>query len=412
MDVNLYLIILKAFLNKDKYETFRSYLNLDLLDKNHPELYRLFVALDELHKQGSNSTQYTLEDLRLGLFTLYPKANSGSYYDPIFKQLDELSYSDDAIMLYLRQLESRGKALKLAKQALDIAEGKGEYTDLRIEEETVIDDESWKENFVVNDYVKLMEARDQSPGLHWRLPSLNAALGPLRKGNFGFVFARPETGKTTFLASEISYMAEQTDRPVIWFNNEQAGEDVMKRAIQGALGWTEAQMEEDREATREAFMLNHSNFIINDDGDTTKREVERICKAVNPALIVFDQIDAIKGFAADRNDLELKAIYEWARALCKTYGPVIGICQAGGSGEEKKWLTMNDVDSSKTGKQGTADWILGIGCIHEPGSEYLRFMHLSKNKLQGDKNSDPQMRHGRWTVFMRPEIARYEEIGG
>ena len=55
--------------------------------------------------------------------------------------------------------------------------------------------------------------------------------------------------------------------------------------------------------------------------------------------------------------------------------------------------------------------VLGIGKIHEQGSEYLRFMHLSKNKLHGDKDSDPQMRHGRWQVFIRPEIARYVEIG-
>jgi replicative DNA helicase len=64
-------------------------------------------------------------------------------------------------------------------------------------------------------------------------------LGSLRKGDFGFVFARPETGKTTFLASEISFMAEQLsddDGPSLWINNEEQSEKPMLRCIQATLG--------------------------------------------------------------------------------------------------------------------------------------------------------------------------------
>ncbi len=71
---------------------------------------------------------------------------------------------------------------------------------------------------------------------------------------------------------------------------------------------------------------------------------------------------------------------------------------------------MNDVNNSKTGKQGAADWILGIGKAPDAGLETYRYFHLSKNKLQGDQDSDPAMRHGKWEVKINQEIAQYYDI--
>ncbi|MEX5624037.1 hypothetical protein ABFV62_28325, partial [Pseudomonas syringae] len=58
------------------------------------------------------------------------------------------------------------------------------------------------------DLESLLSKTYDGGGLSFRLSALRKMLGPLRKGNFGFIFARPETGKTTFLASEITHMAE------------------------------------------------------------------------------------------------------------------------------------------------------------------------------------------------------------
>jgi replicative DNA helicase len=83
-----------------------------------------------------------------------------------------------------------------------------------------------------------MRARFKSRVYSWRLKSLNTALGSLRMGDFGFVFARPETGKTTFLASEVTFMAEQTEGNILWFNNEEQGGKVKSRCYQATLGLT------------------------------------------------------------------------------------------------------------------------------------------------------------------------------
>jgi len=79
-------------------------------------------------------------------------------------------------------------------------------------------------------------------------------------------------------------------------------------------------------------------------------------------------------------------------------------------GEGKRWLTMENVANAKTAKQAEADWILGIGKTHDTALEYVRHFHLSKNKLSGDADTEPEMRHGKADVLIKPLIARYEDM--
>ncbi|MCL5460081.1 hypothetical protein M3M33_15700, partial [Loigolactobacillus coryniformis] len=83
--------------------------------------------------------------------------------------------------------------------------------------------------------------------------------------------------------------------------------------------------------------------------------IEDLCSKYSPSLVVIDQIDKVKGFTGDREDLKLGAIYQWARELAKTHCPVIGVCQADGTAEGVKWLNMGHVTSAKTTKQAEAD---------------------------------------------------------
>jgi hypothetical protein len=268
--------------------------------------------------------------------------------------------------------------------------------------------------FVTDDLNDLVNDSIKTPGLRWRLSTLNRMLGSLRFGDFGFVFARPETGKTTFLASEATHMASQLAEeagPILWLNNEEQGNKVMLRCYQAALGCTMTELFRDLDrAKKEYHRLTKGKIKIYDSGHITKSTVEKLCRQLKPSLIIFDQIDKIKGFDNDREDLRLGAIYQWARELAKVYAPAIGVCQADGSGEGQKWLTMANVANAKTAKQAEADWILGIGKVNEPGFDTLRFLHLSKNKLLGDTDSDPEMRHGRMEVLIDADTARYRDL--
>lgn len=415
--MTLYYSLLKAFLDGSLYKKYKNVLDGEFIKENYPELFKLFQCLALLHSQQPDDQVFSLQDLEVSLETYYPNSDRASY-TAIFRQLSETTSDPNTILVYLEQVKKRQLASDLAHISLAVAEGRKDWTAIKevtdAAEKDITSLISVKPNiFVDDDLETLLQTHRHTKGLRWRLNSLNTSLGSLRKGDFGFLFARPESGKTTLLASEVSYMAEQATGPVIWFNNEEQGGKVVLRCYQASLGLLQPQLDIDPAGNKQKYWANTKRNIkvIHDaDGGITKSFVEEVCKEHQPALIIFDQIDQIHGFTADRDDIELKQKYIWARELAKQFGPVIAVCQAGGSGDGKRWLTMNDVDNSKTGKQSAADWILGIGKDYDEGHEFVRYMYLSKNKLVGDDDTIPNRRHDRWEVKFRPDIARYEDF--
>ena len=405
-------IIKKFCLDKDCYLRYNKYINYTYIKENYNNIYKIYNII-KLYYEEYNKTNITKEELEAFYLSNYPVLKEIERKDltELLNRIFNSDVNEELLLSLLDTHKERGLATQIALKALKIADGFGslnEVVSLISEYETRSED-AHEDEFVTDDLERLYNEQVTTIGLRWRLDCLNHSLGSLRKGDFGFVFARPETGKTTFLASEITEMARQTDRPIIWFNNEEQGRKVMLRCYQAALGMTIEELSADFAGNQRKFMeLTKGNIkIYGQENIIGKHSIEEVCRRFNPSLIIMDQIDKVKGFKADRHDLELKETYQWARELAKLYGPVIGVCQAGGSGEGKAHLTMNDVDSSKTGKQGEADWILGIGKIEDAGYEYVRYFNISKNKLIGDPDTRPEMRHGKPTVNIKPSIARY-----
>jgi KaiC/GvpD/RAD55 family RecA-like ATPase len=342
------------------------------------------------------------------------------YYEKLFENLATLEVSDITTGVLINSFYEQRLLKEISLTAYDLTEGKGSIESFNellkkftSDKTEVSEDET---EFVSDDLDQLLNETFRQPGLRFRLQTLNRMLGSLRQGDFGFIFARPETGKTTFLASETTYMASQLGEdsgPVIWFNNEEAHNKVKIRCYQAALGCSLAQLNSNPAAAREAFLktTKGKHLIPKTTGSINKRQVEAIVRKYKPSLVIFDQIDKIVGFEADREDLKLGAIYQWARELGKEVGyATIGVCQADGSGEGQKWLTMANVANAKTSKQAEADWILGIGKTNEMGYEMLRYLHASKNKLAGDPDTDPSLRHGKCEVLIKADVARYADL--
>lgn len=352
---------------------------------------------------SSYDRDITFDEYKLTVLSDFPE------YGGFLEQVSSADIGEDVLQDRVKALQDRFLAYDLALLSIDVSEGRRELSEVldfynKFEQRLEAEDVS----FVTDNLEELYESTVHTHGLRWRLKALNQALGSLRKGDFGFIFARPETGKTTFLASEVSNFAQQTNRPILWINNEEQGNKVKVRCYQACLGITLPELYSDRQMWYNKYMdLTNGNIKIFDSASINKRQVEKLAKELQPALIIFDQIDKIKGFDADRNDLRLGSIYIWARELAKSYCPVIGVCQSDVSGEGKKWLNMDNVAESKTAKQAEADWILGIGKTHDVGMDNIRYLHISKNKLSGDEDSLPELRHGRIEVLIKPEVARY-----
>ncbi len=402
--VNPEILILKSFIqNPETYKLYYQYINLTDIDL--PELKQLFKELEEYY---NHNEKVTLEAFYLHLKA---KLNLNDVHKDLFQQTHKAQVPEN-FQEILTNYKTRSLAKQLALLSFNVHEGRkqkedildfiGKFDNAAIEPE---------EPFVNQGLHELYEQHVLKPGLRWRLPTLNRMLGSLRQGDFGFIFARPESGKTTFLSSEVSYFAEQTQQPILWCNNEEDGKKVKLRIIQATLVVTQEDLFRNlQENDRRYKEITGDRVKILDSANIHRSEVERLCDQLQPACVVFDQLDKIKGFHNEREDLRLGSIYVWAREIAKEYCPVIGVTQANGEGEGKRWLTMDYVSSAKTAKQAEADWILGIGKSNEEGMDYVRHLHLSKNKLSGDPDTDPNLRHGKMDCLIVPQIARYKDI--
>ena len=394
------LLVIKYLLNIDNYNKYRHYIKI----KDNKELEEMYDILDSMIK----SYQRTISFDEYQVTVLQYKPQLDYWID----RLKESAVGEDVVTDLIKKIQEKQWSHELALLSIDVTEGRREIDAIldhvsKIEAKTEVSETT----FITDDLEELYDTTVSSPGLRWRLNSLNKSLGSLRKGDFGFIFARPETGKTTFLASEVTHFAGQVEQPILWFNNEEQGNKVQVRIFQAALGCDLTKLYSDRGRSQRYFLqATKGNIKIVDSATIHRRQIERICKEIQPSLVLFDQIDKIKGFDADREDLRLGSIYIWARELAKSYCPVVGVCQADVSGEGKKWLTMDNVANAKTSKQAEADWILGIGAVHDAGLEHVRYLHISKNKLAGDTDSDPSMRHGKMEVQILPDIARYKDF--
>ena len=375
--------------------------------------------LNNFHESNTDKINLTVSDLANLLFS--HKHKDVEYYEGVIANLEKLDVSTQTTSVLLQSFVENKLLKEISLAAYDVTEGrlsKDKFNALldqfTAEKDTQISEEEFE--FISDDIEELLTETFRKPGLRWRLNTLNKMLGSLRGGDFGFIFARPETGKTTFLASETTYMAEQLSEesgPILWCNNEESGSKVKIRCYQAALGASLAAINSNPAAARVAYnkKTKGKHLIYNNVGSISKTTVEKLCRRYKPSLLIFDQIDKITGFEADREDLKLGAMYQWARELAKEFDcPIIAVCQADGTGEGQKWLTMGNVANAKTAKQAEADWIVGIGKVPDTGYEAVRYLHASKNKLAGDEDSDPALRHGKLECLIKPDIARYDDI--
>lgn len=363
-----------------------------------------------LHDKHENSL--TLTDLTLAFQAAYPDAKP-EIYEGIFEALNSLDVTSAVAEDVVNKLIERKRLMALSSLSFQVAQGQKTKEDLDafLKGFDTEPDVSLPVEPVNLDLENLLNHVYSEQGARWRLDCLNKSLGSLRPGDFGFIFARPETGKTTFLASECSNFLSNGIRPIIWFNNEEQDEKVGLRIYQAFFGLPFDQILSNVKKYKTLFeeQVGKSMYLF-DATALDKRGMEAIIKRVNPAVVIYDQIDKIRGFAADRDDLRLGAIYQWARELAKGSHAAIGVCQADGTAEGVRYLTMEHVANAKTSKQAEADFIIGIGKSHDEGLARMRYLNLCKNKLIGDKDSLPDLRHGRFEVFINPEVARYEDI--
>lgn len=403
--------LIKCLLSYDLFVKYAQYVDEKFLKTNVRELATIFHFVKELHRLGEGK-DYTVDDLAVVFFSNTPTLSEGQkgLYNSLFSSIRELQVSHDLAEGFFQQHLERVRASQIAEKCVDVLEGKAPFEDvinmLGDEERPTVD----QGNIVSDSIDDLANQVVHGKGLYWRSEFLNKSIGPLRKGNFGFYFGRPEMGKTAFFTSEGSFMAEQLedDEHLIVVLNEEPGQKTKLRFYCAALGVPLRDLIANKVEYQQVLVNKFGRkLVFYDDAGVNRYSVERLCKEYKPGLIWIDQLDKVYGFTGERPDIAFKKQYQWARELSKKYAPVVGVCQAGGTAEGKMYLDLDDVDGSRTAKQGEADWIIGIG---KNDNEFLRGYSLLKNKLGDDPNCEPALRHGRAEAIITPEISRYEDV--
>ncbi len=382
------------------------------------ETWNVLSTVGNYYLTYPSATSIHWKDFAFFFFTV--KKVKSEEYDVYRNYFDNVEKAEDSAVLedVLKNYIVKDYATQILNVAMDVCtDGDKSIDDVqnildqyKKEIVTTID----KENVFVPTGLSTTLSTVATGGYNWRLNEMNVGAGPLRTGDFVILAARPETGKTTFIASELSFFASQLkdDRPIVWVNNEEGGSKVMNRVIQAYFGVPLSSLiehEAEYDARYKAEVGDRIRIINDDAGLNNVRRLNALFEDVNPSIIVFDQLDKVHGFEKEsRDDLRLGKLYEWARNLAKKYGPTIAVSQASEAADYVHYITLSMLRGSKTDKAGEADLIVTLG--KDKDDEYKRYLHLPKNKLWGGPASVEAHRHGRFEVRIRPEIARYEGV--
>lgn len=347
------------------------------------------------------------------------KPEQKQYYTMVIDQVFAKDIDDDQrknIMSWLAEVEMATTMANLAEQynsgdldedlyakIIDITDQYKKRADVRFD------------NWIDEDIGSLLQDDLNDDGVSFRLNCLNKHMRKLRGGDFGIVAGRPNKGKTSWIASEISFMAPQLDpdKNVIWLNNEGPGRRIVPTVYRAALGLTVPELgaiAESGEAERRyiEIMGRRDRVRVIDIHGWTNGMVERVLEENNPGIIVYDMIDKIKGFgSAARTDLGLEMMYDWARERSVKFNSIgLATSQISVDGDGLMFPTMGMLKDSKTGKQGACDFQIMIGASNDPSYANSRFIGVVKNKLsRAGIPEDPKAE-----VMFNRDTARYTDV--
>ena len=358
------------------------------------------------------------------------KDEDHAVYGEIFRRVCEEDVDPAIESGLMERLVAANAATELAELIAKYVAG--EEIDIRACTQQVMDqydaqvDRKVKNPQVLDPIEDLLKEEEDDTGLHWRLDCLNRHIKPLRGGDFVVVAARPDKGKTTFCASELTCMASQVDvlwpgehRSIMWLNNEGPGKRIVTRNFQAALDATI----EDLVARSNAGTIRKDyaaalggrggTLRVFDIHGMNNVEVEDLIRSHKPALVLFDMIDNIQfnGMTnnnGQRTDQLLESMYQWARMLGVKYDTaVMATSQISADGDGERWPTLPMLKDSKTGKQGAADVIITLGTINDPAMSHFRYIGTTKNKkVRTGVPSSPTAE-----VTFDGDRGRYKELG-
>lgn len=365
------------------------------IDNLETHIRLILNAIQSYFRKYPDNRIVSVEELETYFFWVNPQLRESEMYITIFDRLRAIRVDNPELLAdILNSVIERHMMTKIQITAasvlneaiptgiLEIKEHIANYEELT---GTVKDGDL---DVCVTPLIELLK-QSNGDGLRWKLEFLRRTFGPLQGTMLGHVFARPDVGKTSFAISEAvhwAYQLRNTEDCVLYLNNEEAIGRIRLLAYMSLINKNRLWLDRnpiEAEAKFVEFGGNHLKLI----GDVHFiDQVEKYIDQFRPRVVIVDQGAKvqipIKG--EEHGVWRLQKLYNTYRELGKKYGcDLITLGQADNAAEGRKWLHLNNLDSSKTAVPGELDFCLGIGKINDPGYEHARYFSVVKNKLTG-----------------------------
>ncbi|MHC4640088.1 MAG: AAA family ATPase [Planctomycetota bacterium] len=224
-------------------------------------------------------------------------------------------------------------------------------------------------------------------GLPFRMRWMKDTFGPLKSGTLGHIFARPDAGKTSMALFLLTLFAKylSEERPGLYLNNEEGIDRIKQRAMCSLIDRPEAWIYDNRQEAKKLWHVGmcYDNLkFIGSCSDIYR--VEKHIKKFNPRVVIIDQGPKVNTPGKEEGVARLQKLYNLYRTMATDHDcSIITLGQADTNASNRKFLTLNNLDSSKVAIPGELDWAIGIGRVEESGYENVRYLNVCKNKLSG-----------------------------
>ena len=393
-------------LRKECYDKIKNIIDADMFEGDWGAIWHV-VVVAHCNYDGNVS-----KDELLALFDVEYPAMTDTIRERCWEKIDDLNdvtgENYELQFEIIKKLWMRHRARIISEMAVKIFLGKqNEFGELkRLIESTAEDSIGEKTSYteVKMGLHELLDSLTLEPDFPFTWEPLAGIVPGLDRGHFGIIFARPETGKTTFCSFLAQSYLKQGLKVAVWGNEEPAIRTKL-RIIQSHVKTTREELVRKRDKYAQIYREQIAdNLFVLDCVGTTLQEVDDWCKINKPDVVFIDQLDkVIVTGKYNRSDEKLKEIYLQTREIAKRNKCLVwGVSQASYEAEGLRVLSYHLLDNSKTGKAGEADLILGIGKVNDEwGNEGIRTVHISKNKINGE--------HGSVTVRMDKDRAFYNQ---
>lgn len=401
--------LLKSLLSSEFYQQNRARVKTSIFDESYTKLYKTMGQAHEAY--GHDLSSADISALWAVNNSTATRAEHEVFQDALTQVDAATPVSLDVAKDVIEKLWVQETCREVAQLSLNASEGsmdvmakiyeKIEQIKVGLVEEDDLGDP------VTDDIHELLASASDAARWPFNIETLSRHVYGIGPSEFAIVFARPETGKSSFgvsLSAAPGGWCQQGAR-VLMLGNEESMKRTRLRAIQAWNGWSPQEVEASPEEAVARFAAIKDRFIMKDCQEWDFNQVDRYITRFKPDIVIIDQLDKVNIDGTYNSSHEkLREVYRRAREMAKRHEcALLAVSQASADAEGRTRLDFSMMENSKTGKAAEADLIIGIGKhgqSEDDEPDTMRFLNVSKNKLSGYHGVIPcnLMKNGRYVV--------------